>query len=634
MTSTPSGSPHAAQPSIRERQAELRARLPFDDTQNFEDATRGLIARRVPSAVTAADGRVVWDNDTYAFLKGKAPDTVNPSLWRQSQLVAEQGLFEVVEGIYQVRGLDLSNVTFVEGATGVVVIDPLISTETAAAALALYREHRGERPVTGVIYTHSHVDHFGGVKGVTTQEDVDAGRVPVIAPEEFTEHAVAENVYAGTAMGRRAAYMYGAALARGPQGQVGAGLGQTTSTGTVTLIPPTLSITTTGQEETVDGVRMVFQMAPNTEAPAELLIHFPDFRALCTAEDATHTLHNLLTLRGAVVRDPHVWSHALTETIDLFGDTTDVVFASHHWPTWGQERAIRFLETQRDLYGYLHDQSLRLINKGWTGSEIAEHLALPPALENAWNTHGYYGSVSHNLKAIYQRYMGWFDGNPAHLWQHPPVEAGKRYVEFMGGADAVVDKARGSFESGDFRWAAEVLSHVVFADPDHAGARALLADTLEQLGYGAENGTWRNFFLSGATELREGQFGTPTVAAAPDIIANLSPTMLFDALAIQVDGPKAWDERLSVDVQLTDVDERYRVRLTNGVLTYSSASQKTAADVTLTSTVPALAHLAVTGLTPEGLSEAGVQVEGDASALARLTAVLDPGDRDFAIVTP
>ncbi|MGW2346627.1 alkyl/aryl-sulfatase [Streptomyces sp. NPDC001661] len=634
MTSTPSTSPNAAQPSITEQQTQLPARLPFDDTQDFEDAARGLVGRRVPSAVTAADGRVVWDNDTYDFLKGEAPDTVNPSLWRQSQLVAEQGLFEVVEGIYQVRGLDLSNITFIEGSTGVIVIDPLISTETAAAALALYREHRGERPVTGVLYTHSHVDHFGGVKGVTTQEDVDSGRVPVIAPEGFTEHAVAENVYAGTAMGRRAAYMYGAALARGPQGQVGAGLGQTTSTGTVTLIPPTLIITTTGQEETVDGVRMVFQMAPNTEAPAELLIHFPDFRALCTAEDATHTLHNLLTLRGAVVRDPHVWSHAITETIDLFGEDTDVVFASHHWPTWGQERAIAFLETQRDLYGYLHDQSLRLINKGWTGSEIAEHLQLPPALENAWNTHGYYGSVSHNLKAIYQRYMGWFDGNPAHLWQHPPVEAGKRYVEFMGGADAVVTKARGSFDAGDYRWAAEVLSHVVFAEPEHSGARSLLADTLEQLGYGAENGTWRNFFLSGATELRDGTFGTPTVAAAPDIIANLSPTMLFDALAIQVDGPKAWDEKLSVDVQLTDVDERYRVRLANGVLTYSSAPQKTAADVTLTSSVPALAHLAVTGLTPEGLEQAGVQVEGDASALGRLTSVLDPGDRDFSIVTP
>ncbi|WP_327674171.1 MULTISPECIES: alkyl sulfatase dimerization domain-containing protein [unclassified Streptomyces] len=641
MTSTPKESPkvpkvpsHPAQPIINRNQADLRSRLPFEDTQDFEDAARGLIARRTPSAVEAADGTVVWDNDTYAFLGGEAPDTVNPSLWRQSQLVAQQGLFEVVEGIYQVRGLDLSNITFVEGATGVIVIDPLISTETAAAALALYREHRGERPVTGVLYTHSHVDHFGGVKGVTTQEDVDAGRVSVIAPEDFTEHAVAENVYAGTAMARRAAYMFGAALARGPQGQVGAGLGQTNSTGTVTLIPPTMTITTTGQEETVDGVRMVFQMAPDTEAPAELLVHFPDFRALCTAEDATHTLHNLLTLRGAVVRDPHVWSHAITETIDLFGDGTDVVFASHHWPTWGRERAIAFLETQRDLYGYLHDQSLRLINKGWTGSEIAEHLELPPALENAWNTHGYYGSVSHNVKAIYQRYMGWFDGNPAHLWQHPPVEAGRRYVEFMGGADAVVTKARGSFDTGDFRWAAEVLSHVVFAEPGHAAARTLLADTLEQLGYGAENGIWRNFFLSGATELREGRFGTPAVAASPDMIANLSPTMLFDALAIQVDGPKAWNERLAVDILLTDIDERYRVRLANGVLTYSSAPQRTAADVSLTTTAPELAHLAVTGLTSEGLERAGVQAEGDVSALARLASVLDPGDEEFAIVTP
>ncbi|MFD7297512.1 alkyl/aryl-sulfatase [Streptomyces sp. NPDC059897] len=630
MTSTPK----AAQPSITHQQTEVRERLPFSDTQDFEDARRGLIARRAPNAVTAEDGRVVWDNDTYAFLKGDAPDTVNPSLWRQSQLSAEQGLFEVVEGIYQVRGLDLSNVTFVEGDAGVIVIDPLLSMEPAAAALDLYREHRGERPVTAVIYTHSHADHFGGVKGVTTQEDVDAGRVPVIAPEGFTEHAVAENVYAGTAMARRAAYMYGAALARGPQGQVGAGLGQTTSTGGVTLIPPTLSITTTGHEETVDGVRMVFQMAPDTEAPSEMLIHFPDFRALCAAEDATHTLHNLLTLRGAVVRDPHGWSHYLTETIDLFGDKSDVVFASHHWPTWGQDRVVEFLESQRDLYGYLHDQTLRLINKGWTGAEIAEHLPLPPALENAWNARGYYGSVSHNLKAIYQRYMGWFDGNPAHLWQHPPVEAGKRYVEFMGGADTVVDKARGSFDAGDYRWAAEVLSHVVFAEPDHAAARELLADTYEQLGYGAENGPWRNFYLSGATELRDGRFGTPTVAASADVIANLGPTMLFDAIAIQIDGPKAWDEKLSIDVHLTDVDERYRLRLANGVLTYSSASRKTAADVSLAGAVKALSALATTGLTPEGLERAGVQVQGDASVLGRLAAVLDPGDRDFAIVTP
>ncbi|MDX3323707.1 alkyl sulfatase dimerization domain-containing protein [Streptomyces sp. ME02-6979-3A] len=630
MTTTPK----PAQPSIAQQQAEIRQRFPFSDTQDFDDANRGLVGRRDPNAVTGEDGTTLWDNDTYAFLEGDAPDTVNPSLWRQSQLVATQGLFEVVEGIYQVRGFDLSNVTFVEGTEGVVVIDPLLSEETAAAALALYREHRGDRQVTGVIYTHSHVDHFGGVKGVTTQEDVDAGRLPVLAPVGFIHHAVSENVYAGTAMGRRAAYMYGAALDRGPQGQVGAGLGQTTSTGTITLIPPTVDITETGQEEVVDGVRMIFQMAPDTEAPSEMLIYFPDFKALCAAEDATHTLHNLLTLRGAVVRDPHAWSHYLTESIDLFGDRTDVVFASHHWPTWGQDRAVRYLSIQRDLYGYLHDQTLRLINKGWTGTEIAEHLPLPPALENAWSTHGYYGSVSHNLKAVYQRYMGWFDGNPAHLWQHTPVEAGKRYVAFMGGADAVVDKARGSFGEGDFRWAAEVLSHVVFAQPDHAAARELLADTYEQLGYGSENGTWRNFYLSGATELRQGQFGTPTVAASPDVIANLTPPMLFDAIAVQIDGPKAWGETLGIDVHLTDSGERYRLRLTNGVLTYSAAPQKGTADVTLRTDARSLPALALGGLSPERLTEAGIQVEGDASVLGRLAAVLDAGDQDFPIVTP
>ncbi|MFD4177935.1 alkyl/aryl-sulfatase [Streptomyces anulatus] len=626
--------PKPAQPFIAQQQSELRRLLPFSDTQDFEDAARGLIARREPNAVTAADGRVVWDNDTYAFLEGDAPDTVNPSLWRQSRLVAQQGLFEVVEGVYQVRGLDLSNVTFMEGTTGVVVIDPLLSTETAGAALALYREHRGERPVTGVVYTHSHVDHFAGVKGVTSQDDVDAGRVPVLAPEGFTEHAVAENVYAGTAMARRAAYMYGAALARGPRGQVGAGLGQTTATGTVSLIAPTVEITTTGQEETVDGVRMVFQMAPDTEAPSEMLIHFPDLRVLCTAEDATHTLHNLLTLRGAVVRDPHNWSRYLTETIDLFGDTTDVAFASHHWPTWGQERVKNFLTVQRDLYGYLHDQTLRLINKGWTGSEIAEHLQLPPALEKAWSTHGYYGSVSHNLKAIYQRYMGWFDGNPAHLWQHTPTEAGRRYVEFMGGADTVVAKARGSFDAGDLRWAAEVLNHVVFTQPDHAAARELLADTYEQLGYGAENGTWRNFYLSGATELREGRFGTPTVTASADIIANLSPRLLFDALAVQINGPEAWDLKIAVDIVLTDTAETYRLSLSNGVLTHTAAQRQDSADVTLTTTARRLPALALGDLTPDTLADAGIRADGDTTVLDRLAAVLDPGDRDFPIVTP
>lgn len=620
--------------SILEQHAEATQRLPFSDTQDFADANRGLIGSRSPNAIVNDQGDVIWDNDTYEFLQGEAPDTVNPSLWRQSTLNAIQGLFEVVPGIYQVRGFDLSNVTFIEGDTGVLVLDPLVTEETAAAALELYREHRGDRSVTAVLYTHPHVDHFGGVRGVTTQEEVDAGRVPIIAPKDFTEHAASENVYAGTAMARRSAYMFGAALARGPEGAVGTGLAQTVATGNITLMAPTLEITETGQEETVDGVRMVFQMAPGTEAPAEFLVYFPDHRALCAAEDATHTLHNLLTLRGALVRDPHAWSNYLTETIDLFGGEAEVVFASHHWPTWGAERVVKFLSLQRDLYAYLHDQTLRLINKGLTGPEIAEEIALPPALEAAWHARGYYGSVSHNVKAIYQRYMGWYDGNPAHLWQHPPVEQGKRYVKFAGGADSIVEHAQEAYESGDLRWAAEILSHVVFAQPDHTAARDLLADTLEQLGYGAENGVWRNIFLSGATELREGQFGTPTVSASPDVISALTAEMLFDAIAIQVDGPAAWDEELSIDVVITDTGTRYRLRLANGVLTYSGASQPDSAEVTLTTTKRSLPALATIGLAADDLADAGIEVTGDASVLSRLASVLDPGDPDFAIVTP
>jgi len=626
--------PKQAAPAIVQQQGEIRSRLPFSDTQDLEDARRGLIAP-LAGATTADDGRIVWDNGTYDFLQGDAPDTVNPSLWRQSQLVATAGLFEVTDGIYQVRGQDLSNISFVEGDTGVIVIDPLISAETAAAALALYREHRGERPVVAVVYTHCHVDHFGGVKGVTSQEDVDAGRVRIVAPEGFMEPAIAENVYAGTAMGRRAGYMYGAALVRGPQGGVGAGLGQTTSTGTVTLIEPTEYVAKTGDELTVDGVRIVFQMAPGTEAPAEMLFYFPDRKALCTAEDATHNLHNLLTLRGAVVRDPHVWSNYITETIDLFGGDLEVVFASHHWPTWGNERAVGFLSLQRDLYGYLHDQTLRMLNKGLVGAEIAEEIQLPPALESAWHARGYYGSVSHNVKAIYQRYMGWFDGNPAHLWEHPPVEKAKRYVDFMGGADAVVEKARPAFDSGDYRWVAEVLNHVVFAEPDHGGARALLADTYEQLGYGSENGTWRDFFLSGATELRDGAFSTPTTAASIYFDGTPTPEMLFDAIAVQLDGPRAWDVKATIDVVLTDVDERYRLRLANGVLTYSAAAQSGDADVTLTTTRRALPAVALGGgLTPEKLAASGTEISGDAAVLRTLAGLLDPGDPDFAIVTP
>ncbi len=599
----------------------------FDDTRDFDDADRGFVAALSPGVVAADDGRVVWDNDAYAFLSGDCPDTAHPSLWRQAQLCARQGLYQVTEGIYQVRGLDLSNMTIVEGDEGVVVIDPLISVETAAAALALYRTHRGDRAVSAVIYTHSHVDHFGGVRGVLGD---NPDGVPVLAPEGFLQHAVSENVYAGPAMTRRAMYMYGPNLETGPGGQIGCGLGQNTSKGTVSLIPPTVSITSTGQEETLDGVRIVFQLTPGTEAPSEMNFLFPDHRALCLAENATHNLHNVLTLRGAVVRDALGWSRYIAEALDLFGSRCDVAFASHHWPTWGRERIAAFLTQQRDLYAYLHDQTLRLMNQGLTGLEVAEAIdgTLPPELQAAWHAHGYYGSVSHNVKAIYQAYLGWFDGHPSSLWEHPPEESATRYVEVLGGVAAVVDKARGYADEGDLRFAAQLLKHAVFAEPGDEDARRLLAEVFDRLAYGSENATWRNFYLTGALELRTGIHATPVALAPPDLLVALTIEQLVDTLAIRINGPRAWDERLVLDLDVTDLGERHRLTLSNGALTHRRvAVPDESVDLTLTLTKGELLALIV-GRTPQ------LHPTGDVTVIQRLLSVLDSPDPDFAIVLP
>ena len=622
--------------SVQAANEDALQQLPFGDEQDLADVERGFVAALEPGVVTGTDGQVVWDSDAYSFLEQDCPPTVHPSLWRQSRLCVRQGLFEVTDGIYQIRGLDLSNMTLVEGDTGVVVIDPLISAETAAAGLSLYRAQRGDRPVTGVIFSHCHIDHFGGVKGITTEDDVAAGRCPILAPAGFVEHAVAENVYAGTAMARRSAYMYGAALPRGPRGAVGAGLGPTTSTGTPTLITPTVDIDHTGQTETVDGVRIEVQLTPGTEAPSEMNFYFPDRRALCMAENATHTLHNLLTLRGALVRDPHVWAKYLTESINRYAARTDVLFASHHWPTWGTERLTEFLSVQRDLYGYLHDQTLRALNKGATGIEIAESIELPPKVAQAWHTHGYYGSVSHNVKAIYQRYMGWFDGNPAKLWEHPPVESAKRHVEFMGGVDETLRKARESYAAGDFRWVAQVLNYVIFAEPDNAEAKALQADTLEQLGYGSENGTWRNFFLMGAYELRNGSVGTPIVTASPDISAALTVEQAFDAIALRVDGPRAWSADLTIDWNVKDEGVVHRAQLHNGVLVHFDVDREMPApDAAFTLTRQDLLAAVLVGKDlGEMISGGSVVVDGYSAALTELIGYLDAPDPDFAIVTP
>ncbi|MFE9242967.1 alkyl/aryl-sulfatase [Nocardiopsis sp. NPDC006938] len=591
-----------------------------DDT-DFANAERGLVARLSPGQVRDADGRVVWDADAYAFLQGECPDTANPSLWRQSQLCAKQGLFEVTEGIYQVRGLDLSNMTLVEGDQGVLVIDPLISAEPARAGLDLYREHRGNRAVSGVIYSHSHVDHFGGVGGVTD------GTVPILAPVGFLENAVAENVHAGPAMARRNLFHTGSRLEVGPRGQIGVGLGQTRSMGTVTLIAPNREITRTGQEEVVDGVRIVFQMTPGTEAPTEMNFYFPDHRALCMAENVTHNLHNILTLRGAQVRDARVWSRYLDESVELFGYESDVLFASHHWPTWGTEKLVELLCQQRDMYAYLHDQTLRLMNRGWVGAEIAEQLRMPPGLEREWHTRGYYGSVNHNVKAIYQRYMGWFDGNPAHLWEHPPEEAALRYVECMGGVDEVLSRAAEFRDRGDLRFAATLLNHAVFAEPGDERAREALAGVYERLGFGSENGTWRNFYLQGAAELRQGRPDLPSNLGT-GMAAALSVDQLFESLAIRVNGPRAWDERFAVDWVFTDLDTTYRTTLSNGALTTREKPRRGEPGLTVTLNKFRLLRL-LAGKGTEGMAFAG-----DAELLDRLLGVLDRPDPSFDIVTP
>lgn len=614
------------------------AGLDWADVQDFEDASRGFIARLETPTVTAADGTPTWDLTAYAFLdREEAPDTVNPSLWRQARVNMLHGLFKVADRIYQVRGMDLSVISFIEGDTGWIVIDPLISTEVAAASLELLFERVARRPVVAVIHTHSHIDHWGGVKGVTSADEVAAGRCQVIAPEGFVEAAVSENVYAGNAMTRRASYMYGNLLVKDEKGQVDAGLGKTTSTGTVTLIQPTHTVTETGETLTIDGVEIEFQLTPDTEAPSEFNFYFPQLRALCMAENCTHTLHNLYTLRGAQVRDAHAWSTYMNETIERYADRTDVIFASHHWPCWGTERCRELLESQRDMYRYLHDQTLHLANQGYTSLEIAEVLTLPPKLDRAWHNRGYYGTVSHDVKAVYQRYLGFFDGNPATLHELPPAAAGKGYVALAGGADALLAKAREAYERGEYRWSAQLLNHLVFADPGNAAARELEADALEQLGYQAESAPWRNVYLSGAKELRDGVVRVAAPSAAnPDVVAAMSADMLLDFLAIRLNGERAADAEVAITLVFSDLDERYAIEVANGVLNHTEGRDAAGEQLRITTT-----HAAFIGLLAGGaqaLAKAAqsgeIDLDGEAGKLAELAGLLDEFEFWFDIVTP
>jgi alkyl sulfatase BDS1-like metallo-beta-lactamase superfamily hydrolase len=612
--------------------------LDWSDRQDFDDASRGFIARLETPIVTLPDGTPTWDLTAYAFLEREdAPATVNPSLWRQARLNMLHGLFKVTDHVYQARGMDLSVMSFIEGDTGWIVIDPLISTEVAAASLALLNDNVGERPVVAVIYTHSHIDHWGGVKGVTSADDVAAGRCRVIAPEGFVEAAVSENVFAGNAMTRRASYMYGNLLPKDEKGQVDAGLGKTTSAGTVTLIRPTEVIDRTGQTLVVDGVEIEFQLTPGTEAPAEFNFYFPQLRALCMAENCTHNLHNLYTLRGAQVRDAHAWSTYMNETIERYADKTDVIFASHHWPCWGTDRCRDLLRSQRDMYRYLHDQTLHLANQGFTSLEIAEMLKLPDSLDRAWHNRGYYGSVSHDVKAVYQRYLGWFDGNPANLHPLPPADAGKGYVELAGGADALLAKATEAFERGEYRWTAQLVNHLVFADPDNAAARELQADALEQLGYQAESGPWRNFYLSGAKELRDGvvRVATPD-ASNPDVVGAMSVGMLLDYLAIRLNGERAAGADIALTLVLDDLGETHAVEVADGVLNHTPSRGAAGEHLRIVTSHAVLLQILTggTAAVQEAAATGRVKLEGDPGKLAELVGLLDEFEFWFHIVTP
>jgi len=628
-----------AQPATTAVHTAALGALPFDDLRDFADASRGLVAAAAPEALKRDNGFPIWDMAAYDFEDAEDPPlTVNPSLWRQARLNRIAGLFQVTDRIYQLRGLDISNMTVIEGDSGIIVIDPLISVETAQAGMRLYRQHRGGRPVIAVMYTHSHVDHYGGVKGVVSAGEVASERVRIYAPSGFLEHAIAENVFAGTAMSRRSHYQYGIFLPRGPRGQVDLGLGKAVSNGTITLIPPTDLIDRTGTTLTIDGVSIEFQLTPGTEAPAEMNLYFPQFRALCMAENATHTLHNLLTLRGAEVRDSRAWSAYLDEAIDRFANRTDVVFASHHWPTWGSGNVREFLADTRDMYQFLHDQTLRLINHGLTPMEIAETLtALPPGLDRRWYARGYYGSVSHDVRAIYQRYLGFYDGNPAHLNPHPPVEAGKRYVAAMGSADALLSVAREAFADGDYRWVAELVNHLVFADPDNQAARELQADALEQLGYQSENGTWRSLYLTGAHELRHGVLaGAERTTASPDTIRAMSVDLFFDYLGIRIDAGKAAKlSEMVLNWKFTDIGEDYAVTVRNAALTYRRGVQDPSAAATITLTRAALDRVSMQEATFERAIESGeITIDGDAAALTGVLDTLDSFELMFNIVEP
>ncbi len=619
-----------------ERNKSFAKKLALDDAQDFEDARRGLIAVPENLMIMGDDGEVLRNIQEFAFLNAEEiPSSVNPSLWRQARLNNIHGLFEVTPGIYQLRGFDISNMTIISGKTGWIIIDPLTTRETAAAAIAFAREHLEPRPIKAIIFTHSHIDHFGGVLGVVSSEEVARENIRVIAPEGFMIEATSENIMAGTAMSRRAGYQFGKDLPASERGYVDTGLGSRIPFGTYGIIAPTDIVGHTPQEMNVDGVNFVFQYTPESEAPAELTFYLPDSRTYCGAEILSHNMHNLYTLRGTKTRDALKWSGYINEAIELFPDA-EIFFASHHWPIWGKDRVRDFLEKQRDLYKFMHDQTLRLANEGYTPRQIAERIALPESLDKEFYNRGYYGTLSHNSKAVYQHYLGWYDGNPANLNPLPPEASAKRYVAYMGGPDNILDMASQSFEDGEYRWVAEVLNHLIFAEPNNKKARMLLAKTYDQLGYQAESGVWRSVYLSAAYELRHGppEKGL-NLSKAKELLKRTPPERFFDTISVRLNGPKAEGRQMVINVNFTDLGENHVLSLKNAVLHHKPAALDPDANVTLEITYDLFIRILIgeAGLRETIFSD-DLKVSGSRLDLLRFLMLLERPDNNFNLIEP
>jgi alkyl sulfatase BDS1-like metallo-beta-lactamase superfamily hydrolase len=623
----------AASPGTTAAQKTALNTLPAEDGRDAEFAARGFVATRSDPVIRNAKGDVVWDLNAYNFVSGDAPYTVNPSLWRHAGLLRKHGLFKVADNVWQVRGFDVSNMTVIKGDAGWILIDPLTSREMGAAALALVNDNLGKRPVTGLIYSHSHGDHFGGARGVIDPADAKSGKVAVIAPEHFLAETASENVIAGIAMGRRANYQFGGSLKPGIAGQMGSGIGMGVSAGEITLIAPNDDIRKTGDTRVIDGVKLEFQMAPNSEAPAEMNVYIPVARTFLAAEIATCSLHNILTPRGAKVRDTLAWAGYLHEAVTLYSPRSDIAISSHCWPRFGADEVKGWLSGQRDNYRYLHDQTVRLMNKGLTQAEIAEAIKAPPAIADKWFNRGYYGTYSHNSKAVYQYYLGWYDGVPANLNPHPPVTRGQKFVAAMGGPKKVLAAAKKAMAAGDYRWSSDLLNQLVFADPKNAAARSMLANSYDQQGYQAESAIWRNMFLSAARDLREGAKGGVGTQSL-DLIAAIPTGMLMNSVATRLDPEILGTKELNLNFVFSDRKENAKISIANSVMFADMDAAHDAPMATVTGPRQLFLGLMFLKMPLAQMQAAGLKIEGDRAVVEALLAAIEPQSGVFNIAEP